>query len=277
MRVAGMPFLRLPFALRFLRPRRFRLRGITRVVIDWRAPVLHPPFLCCPRRLPRRVFLALHFLRLIHARQLRAIKIAEAVARLRKRQAGQFLIDRVLSARLVDDDEAIAPVAVREHQPAFVERRFERLAAVRAFKAIKDRGADRAAVGAKAAQFLDLLAVAGARPVFRLTKIADFLKPVFFFELPAKLLEVVFIHAGVDRPHRLKIDAAPSDMRVLFAARLDMKADNARLVGEAKALFCPIDNLQPLFRGKMFVAVRVPDLNMEKRIVRFGVRLRHPL
>ena len=241
-----MPLFRLPFALRFLRPRWFRLRGITRVVIDRRAPVLHPPFLCCPRRLPRRVFLALHFLRPIHARQLGAVEVGEAVARLRQGVAGQFFVEGVLSARLVDDDEAIAPVAVREHQPAFVERRFECLAAVRAFEAIEDRGADRAAVGAKAARFFNLLAVGGARPVFRLAEIADFLKPVFFFELPAELLEVVFIHAGVDSPHRLKIDAAPSDMQMFFAVRLDMKADNARLAGEAEALFLPVGNLQPL-------------------------------
>ena len=52
-----------------------------------------------------------------------------------------------------------------------------------------------------------------ARQVLRLAHIAHFLKTEFFFERPAKLSEVVLIHAGVDSPHRLKVDAEPSGMQ----------------------------------------------------------------
>ena len=80
-----------------------------------------------------------------------------------------------------------------------------------------------------------------------------------------------------DGPHRLKVDAEPSGMHVFFTVlRVDMKADNARLAGEAKTLFFPVGDLQPLCIGKM-LARRVPGLRMEKRQRAFGVRLRYLL
>src|SRR5271165_7471850 len=94
----------------------------------------------------------------------------------------------------------------------------------------------------------------------------------FFFERPAQLLEVVFIHAGVAGLHRIKVDAKPSDMQMFIAVRQDMNAGDARLAGEAEALFLPVGNLQQLCIGKI-LAVWKPGLRVEKRQRAFGVRL----
>src|SRR5208282_3460971 len=103
-----------------------------------------------------------------------------------------------MSARLIDDDEAIPLVAVRQHQPAFIERGPECLAAVRCFKAVEDRGGDRPVVDAETARLLLLLPACRPRPVVRLAEITHFLKAEFFFELPAKIFEMVLIQAGID-------------------------------------------------------------------------------
>jgi len=61
----------------------------------------------------------------------------------REREAGKFFVQRVMPARLIDDDEAVAPVASRQHQPRSIERRAEACAVLRAMQAIENRVADR--------------------------------------------------------------------------------------------------------------------------------------
>ena len=62
------------------------------------------------------------------------------------------------------------------------------------------------------AGFLEFLAVGGARAIARLALAAQFAQRQFFFQRARKLLEVVFKHAGVDGPLRLKVDAEPCNM-----------------------------------------------------------------
>src|SRR5271157_4317812 len=61
-------------------------------------------------------------------------------------------------------------------------------------------------------------------------------------------------------------------MQVPIAVWQDMNTGDARLAGEAEALFLPVGNLQQLCIGKIF-AVWKPGLGMKKRHRAFGVCL----
>ena len=190
---------------------------------------------------------ALHRLRLFDAWQLLTVEVGQPFADRRQGQAGELFIQRMLPACLVDHDEAIAPVAVRQHQALGLDRRLERLAAVRFLPAIQNPRADRFDVRFKTAGFLKFLAVGAARPVARLALAAQLAQRQFFFQRARKLLEVVFKHAGVDGPFRLKIDAEPGNVQMLFTGlRIDVIAHHARQAGEAKPLFLAVNDLHPL-------------------------------
>ena len=163
--------------------------------------------------------LRLLLLRLLDARQLGTVEIAHPLAHRRQRQAGQLFVERMMPAGLVNDDKAIAAIAVRKHEAAFVKRGLEPLAPVGMFEAVENGGADFPHIGAEAAGFFFLVAAGRLGPVFRLARAVQLAQPKIFLEVPRDLLEVVFKQAGIDRPHFFKIDAAPSDMHVPLAVR----------------------------------------------------------
>ena len=159
-------------------------------------PSARPPVLLacsCAAPLP-----GLHRFRLFDARQLAAVEVGQPVARLRQRQAGELLIERVMPAGLIDHDKAVAPIAVREHQALTVERRLERLAAVRLLEAIQDGRADFPHVRSEAAAFLELVAVGGARPVVRLSVVAKLAQGKILLDRPRQLFQVELEQAGID-------------------------------------------------------------------------------
>jgi hypothetical protein len=98
--------------------------------------------------------------------------VTRRVPRCRQGQAGKLFVEGVLSARLIDDDEAIPPVAVRQHQPMRAKGRFQRLAVVRLLPAIEDRVADRLEVRLEAASFLEFLSIRRAGLVVRCPLVA---------------------------------------------------------------------------------------------------------
>ena len=153
-----------------------------------------------------------------------------------------FLVQRVLPALLVDHHKAVAPVAVRQHQPLGFKRRIERLAVIRMFEAIENGRADRPHVRPEAAAFLHLSLRSAMRApkVFRLPVIAHLLRKAnsFFERCAASSFQPQFVKAGVMRPVGLGIDAEPSGVKVFFAGRLvDVKAPHAGMAGETEALF----------------------------------------
>ena len=116
---------------------------------------------------------ALDVLRLFNARQLAAVEVGQPRPCFGQGLAGEFLVERVLPARLIHHNEAIAAVAIGEHEAAFFERGLECLAAVGVFKAIENGGADRPHVGAEAAGFFHLVPLRRARLVVRLPLVAQ--------------------------------------------------------------------------------------------------------
>ena len=172
-----------------------------------------------------------------------------------------------MPARLVDDDKAIAAIAIGENEAAFFERGLEFLAAVGAFEAVENGGADLPHVGAEAAGFFFLGAPGRLRPVFRFPRAVELTQVELALEVPRQLLEVVLIHAGVDRPLSLKIDAAPTDMHVPLAIAVNMKRDDARLAGEAEPPFLAIGDLHPLL-GRELLAGGKARLGMKERFRR---------
>jgi FixJ family two-component response regulator len=111
----------------------------------------------------------LHVFRPVNARQLAAVEAGEPLAGLGQGHSGQLLVERVLAARGIDDNEAIAAIPVRQDEAPALKRRLERLAVVRLLQAVQNGCADVAHVRAKAAAFLDLVASGRARPVVRRT------------------------------------------------------------------------------------------------------------
>jgi len=72
----------------------------------------------------------LHRLRLVNSRQLCALEVAKPLPDFRESEAGEFLGERVMPTSLIDDDKAIAPAAIRQHQPMCRERHLERRASL---------------------------------------------------------------------------------------------------------------------------------------------------
>ena len=218
----------------------------------------------------RRRPIGLHRLRLLNARQLRAVEIAHALAHCRKRQAGQLLVERVMPARLVNDDEAIAAVAIGENEAALFERRLESLATVGALEAIENGGADLPHVGAEAAGFFFLGTTWRLGAVFWFPRAVELSQSKLALEFPRQLLEVVFIHAGIDHPHVFEVEAAPADMHVPFAVGVNMERHDARLAGEAEPLFLAVGDAHPLL-GRELLAGGKARLGMKERLRRVGM------
>ena len=175
-----------------------------------------------------------------------------------------------MAARLVDDNEAIAAVAVGENEAAFFERGLEPLAAVGALEAVENGGADLPHIGAEAAGFFFLGTPRRLRPVFRFPRAVQLTQPKIALEISRQLLEVVLIQAGIDHPHFFKIEAAPADMHVLLAVVVNVEGDDARLAFEAEPLFLAVGNLHPLLARQFLVGWK-PVLGMKERLGRAGV------
>ena len=110
-------------------------------------------------------------------------------------------------------------------------------------------------------------------PVFRFPRAVQLAQPKFALEIPRQLLEVVFIQAGIDRPHFFKIDAAPADMHVPLAVVVNMERDDARLAVEAEPLFLAVGDLHPLLARQLLAGCK-PGLGVKERLRRAGVAVR---
>jgi hypothetical protein len=100
----------------------------------------------------------------------------------RKGEAGEFLVQRMMPARRIDDDETIAPVACRQHQARRIERRSEGRAAGRALQAIENHVADLLEVGVEPTRFLEFVPSGGAGLGISRAGAADDPEAEFLFE-----------------------------------------------------------------------------------------------
>ena len=244
-RLRLVPGRRLPRLLRVWRRRRLRFRR-------------------CALRV---VALALRRLRVLDARQGRSVDVGHALPRRGGGRAGDAFRKRVVAALGVDN-HVIAPVALRQDQPALGKRGREGLPAVGALPALMNGVADRLEIGSEASRLLEL----GAGCRFGFHVLAALVRhsgeAKLLLELAAKVLHLVLVKAGVDSGERRQVDPRPCNVHMRVAVRLMMKRHGARLVVEAKPPFEPVGESQPILARQFFrLEFRQARIGMKKRLL----------
>ena len=227
----------------------------------------------CPLGAP----LCLQRLRLLSARQLRAVEVCKSGPRFLQGVAAEFFVECVMSPGLVYYEIAIAAIAVRQDEAPLLDCRFERPAIIGVLIAIKDRVADRANIGAKPARFLHLVGVGGSGSVMWLAVVVQLPQPEFSLQAAAGFLEPQLEEAGIDGAFLLNVNTEPGGVHVPFAGCfIHMKAPDARQVTKAKPLLLAQPHNFPLLGRQPLVSWQ-PRLRMKPWFLASGGRIGHAL